>query len=157
MSEVGRFQYTDGSTHSWRPINVLLGWSGVQEGRGAWCRGRTAAALLRVQSVVLDLLIFSHVTCSRLPVALWTGSGPATDDFGLFTSAINICHVIWDTLLFTPGSNKLKSPVKKVFFYYLILLFSNDALNWLKVTVNIFIMLQKISISNKCCYFELCS
>ncbi len=35
------------------------------------------------------------------------------------------------------------------------LLFSKDALNWSKVTVKIFIILQKISISNKCCSFEL--
>ncbi len=34
-------------------------------------------------------------------------------------------------------------------------LFSKNALNWLKVTVKTFIMLQKISISNKCCSFEL--
>ncbi len=30
-----------------------------------------------------------------------------------------------------------------------------DALNWLKVTVKSFTLLQKISISNKCCSFEL--
>ncbi len=34
-----------------------------------------------------------------------------------------------------------------------ILLFSKDALNWSKLTVEIFIILQKIS--NKCCSFEL--
>ncbi len=34
-----------------------------------------------------------------------------------------------------------------------ILLFSKDALNWSKVTVKAFIMLQKISISNKCCFY----
>ncbi len=38
----------------------------------------------------------------------------------------------------------------------LILLFSKDALNWSKVTVKTLIMLQKVSISNKCCSFELC-
>ncbi len=37
----------------------------------------------------------------------------------------------------------------------LILLFIKDALKWEKVTVKTFIMLQKISISNKCCSFEL--
>ncbi len=40
----------------------------------------------------------------------------------------------------------------------LIFLFSNDAFNLLIVTVKTFIMLQKISISNKCCIntSELC-
>ncbi len=36
-----------------------------------------------------------------------------------------------------------------------ILLISKDALNWLKVTVKTFKMLQKICILNKCCSFEL--
>ncbi len=36
-----------------------------------------------------------------------------------------------------------------------ILLFSNDALNLLKVTVKMFIMPQTISISNKCSFLEL--
>ncbi len=35
-----------------------------------------------------------------------------------------------------------------------MLLFIKDTLNWSKVTVKPFIMLQKISISNKCCSFE---
>ncbi len=34
-------------------------------------------------------------------------------------------------------------------------LFSKDALNWSKVTVKTFIMFKKISVSNKCCFFEL--
>ncbi len=38
----------------------------------------------------------------------------------------------------------------------LILLFIKDALNWSKVMINTFIMLQKISISDKCCSSELC-
>ncbi len=37
----------------------------------------------------------------------------------------------------------------------LILLFSKDALNWSKVMIKTFIMLQKISISDKCCSSEL--
>ncbi len=32
----------------------------------------------------------------------------------------------------------------------LVILFSEDAFNWSKVTVKTFVMLQKISISNKC-------
>ncbi len=38
------------------------------------------------------------------------------------------------------------------FWKKLILLFSNDAINWPKDTVEIFIMLWKISILNKCCF-----
>ncbi len=45
----------------------------------------------------------------------------------------------------TFGVNKIKK-------YIYILLFIKDALNWSKVS---FIMLQNISISNKCCSFEL--
>ncbi len=44
-------------------------------------------------------------------------------------------------------------PFKIHFFYFL--LFIKDALNQSKVTVKTFIMLQKISILNKCCSFEL--
>ncbi len=40
------------------------------------------------------------------------------------------------------------------FFKKLIHLFCKDALHWSKVPVKTFIMLQKTSISNKCCYFE---
>ncbi len=36
-----------------------------------------------------------------------------------------------------------------------IILFSNDALNWSKVTVTNFTLLRKISILNKSCYFKL--
>jgi len=42
------------------------------------------------------------------------------------------------------------------FFFFLNkwpLLFSKDTLNWSKVTVKAFMMLQKVSVSNKCCYF----
>ncbi len=42
-----------------------------------------------------------------------------------------------------------------VFFNFIILLFSKDALNQSKVIVKTFRMLQKISILNKPCSFEL--
>ncbi len=40
-----------------------------------------------------------------------------------------------------------------LFFFWntLILLFSKDAFNWIKVTVKTFTMLQNMSISNQCC------
>ncbi len=44
---------------------------------------------------------------------------------------------------------------KSFFDINYIFLFCTDALNWSKVTVKTFIMLQNISISNKCCSFEL--
>ncbi len=40
-----------------------------------------------------------------------------------------------------------------VCFNKLTLVFSKDALNWSKMTVKTFIMLQEISISNQCCSF----
>ncbi len=40
-------------------------------------------------------------------------------------------------------------------FWKSILLISINALNWSKVTIKMFIMLQLIFISNKCCSFEL--
>ncbi len=40
-----------------------------------------------------------------------------------------------------------------LYIFLLILLFSRDALNGPKVALNTFIMLQKISVSNKCCSF----
>ncbi len=36
-----------------------------------------------------------------------------------------------------------------------VLLFSKDALNWSKVMIQIFILLQNINISDKCCSSEL--
>ncbi len=38
---------------------------------------------------------------------------------------------------------------------FLLVLFSKDTFNWSKMTVNTFIIVQKISISNKCCSFKL--
>jgi len=38
----------------------------------------------------------------------------------------------------------------------LIIIFSKDVINWSKVTVYTFLMLQKLSLSYKCCSFELC-
>ncbi len=45
--------------------------------------------------------------------------------------------------------------VLKYFLKKFIFLFSNDSLNWSKVTVKTCIMLQKISILIKCCSYEL--
>ncbi len=58
---------------------------------------------------------------------------------------------IWRNFVITNYTTVQKS----VFFKEIILLFSKGALYWLKVTVKTFVMLQKISISNKCCTFEL--
>ncbi len=44
---------------------------------------------------------------------------------------------------------------RQFFFNKLILLFSKGALNGSEVPVKTFLMLQKISILNKCCSFEL--
>ncbi len=60
------------------------------------------------------------------------------------------CHMI-----FRNHSNIQKFGVRFLKSYKLILLFSNDALNSSKVTAKTFITLQKISISNKCCSFEI--
>ncbi len=49
----------------------------------------------------------------------------------------------------------IKQTEKVFLLKKLILLFSKDALNWSKVTVKIFIMLQNIYFSKKCCSFEL--
>ncbi len=54
------------------------------------------------------------------------------------------------TLLF----RSLRS-VRFLFWKKFKLLFCMNALNWLKMTVRTFITLQKISILNKCCSFEL--
>ncbi len=43
----------------------------------------------------------------------------------------------------------------KIFYKEIILLFRKDAFNCSKVTVKTIMMLQKISVSNKCCSFEL--
>ncbi len=48
-----------------------------------------------------------------------------------------------------------RSRVTFIFIIKLILLFRRDALNWSKVSVKTFLMLQNLSISNKCCSFEL--
>ncbi len=53
------------------------------------------------------------------------------------------------------GSNIKKKKMKKVFFSkHFFFSFSKDTLNVLKVTVKASIMLQKTSVSNKCCSFE---
>ncbi len=82
-----------------------------------------------------------------------------TDGFSIwymcvfFFEFIFVCFpAIYTTVQKFGGSNIFLC----VFFWKrLILFFSKDALNLSKVTVNTFIMLQKISILNKCCSFEL--
>jgi len=64
----------------------------------------------------------------------------------------NLVSVTWSMLIspYTLPFKCLKSVRFFIFLRELILLFNRDALNWSKVTVKTFIMLQKISISNTC-------
>ncbi len=58
-------------------------------------------------------------------------------------------------LIFIKGANISGGHCIYIFYYLLICLFSKDAFNLSKVMIKTFIMLQKISISDKCCSSEL--
>ncbi len=62
-----------------------------------------------------------------------------------------VCSFIQSAVFSQTHTTAQKFGVRKK----LILLFIKEALNWSKVTAKTFIMLEKISISNKCCSFEL--
>ncbi len=66
--------------------------------------------------------------------------------------------VSWGETIFSDGPTGREIPGEISFISLLkkrLLLFSKDASNWSKVTVKTSIMLQKVSISNKCWSFEL--
>ncbi len=73
-----------------------------------------------------------------------------------FTSALVFHPIVLVSPLHLESFSRVSLSWKcLVLFKKLMFLFRKDALNWSKVTIKTNIMLQKISISNKCCCFEL--